>query len=161
MEVATCASVDDITFVRLFENPLLIHTVSQLWPDVKLLLSSGISLTGKKLVRLRWDLERVLHNRISALQTADERAEAEGATAAVDAGDTEYIDLFREATALGYSLHPALKSLQQALDQAKDQAQIEKTTKEHLQGQFDLLAAEIERFGKKKQQYLKRIARQG
>ncbi|MDO9211650.1 MAG: hypothetical protein Q7V48_13015, partial [Deltaproteobacteria bacterium] len=67
--------------------------------------------------------------------------------------------LFREATALGYSLQPVLKSLQQALDQARDQAEGERTAKEHLKGQFDLLAAEIERFGKKKQRYLKRIAR--
>ena len=160
MEIATGSVVDDVTFVRLFENPLLIHTVNLLWPDIRVLLSSGIGLTGKKLVRLRWDLDRALHNRISALKMADERAEAEGEGAAADAGDSEYIDLFREATALGYSLHPALKSLHQAIERAKNQAEIEKTTKEHLQEQFELLAAEIERFGKKKQRYLKRIARQ-
>jgi hypothetical protein len=159
MEVATGSVVDDINFVRLFENPLLIYAVKRLWPDVRLLLNSGIGLTGKKLVRLRWDLDRVLHDRISTLQIADERAEAEGEGAAADAGDSEYIDLFREATALGYSLHPALMSLQQAMERAKDQAEIEKTTKEHLQKQLDLLAPEIERFGKKKQRYLKKIMR--
>lgn len=157
MEVATGSVVDDVNFVRLFENPLLIHAVNRLWPDVRLLLNSGINLTGKKLVRLRWDLDRVLHDRISALEIADERAEAEGEGAAVDAGDSEYIDLFREATALGYSLHPALLSLQQALELTKNRAEIEKTTKEHLQKQLDLLAVEIERFGKKKQRYLKKI----
>lgn len=160
MEVATGSMVDDVSFVRLFENPLLIHTVKLLWPDIRVLLSSGIGLTGKKLVRLRWNLDRALHNRISALKIADERAESEGEGAAADAGDSEYVDLFREATALGYSLNPVLKSLQQAIEQAKSQAEIEKTTKEHLQEQFELLASEIERFGKKKQRYLKRIAKQ-
>jgi hypothetical protein len=160
IEVATGSMVDDVSFVRLFENPLLIYAVSRLWDDVRVLLHSGIGLTGKKLVRLRWDLDKTLHNRISALQIADERAEAEGEGAAADAGDSEYIDLFREATALGYSLHPALMSLQQALERVKDQAEIEKTTKEHIQKQLDLLAPEIERFGKRKQRYLKKIARQ-
>ena len=159
LEVATGPMVDDVAFVRLFENPLLSHTVEQLWPDVRLLLGNGIGLAGRNLVRLRWDLDRTLHGRISALQIADERVEAEGEGAADDTGDREYIDLFREATALGYSLQPVLKSLQQALDQARDQAEGERTAKEHLKGQFDLLAAEIERFGKKKQRYLKRIAR--
>jgi hypothetical protein len=55
----------------------------------------------------------------------------------------------------GFRLRPPQ---QRALEQ--DQTEIEKTTKEHLQGQFELLAGEIERFGKKKQQYLKRIMRQ-
>ena len=122
-----------------------------------MLLGNGIALTGKTLVRLRWDLERTLHDRISALQTADERAEAEGEGAAADAGDSEYVGLFREATALGYPLHPALMSLQQTLEKTEDQAEIDRTAKKHLQEKFDLLAAEIERFGKKKQRYLKRI----
>jgi len=159
MELATGSVVDDATFVALFENPLLIYTVNQLWPDVRSLVSNGIGLVGKKLVRLRWDLDRALHNRIIALQTADDRAEAEGEQAALDAGDSEYIDLFQEATSLGYPIHPALKPLQRGLERAKNQAQIEKTTKEHLQRKFELLAAEIERFGKKKQRYLKKIIR--
>jgi hypothetical protein len=159
MELATGSVVDDATFVTLFENPLLIDTVNQLWPDVRSLVSNGIGLVGKKLVRLRWDLDRTLHNRIIALQTADDRAEAEGEQAALDAGDSEYIDLFQEATSLGYPIHPALKPLQRGLERAKNQVQIEKTTKEHLQQKFELLAAEIERFGKKKQRYLKKIMR--
>ena len=51
-----------------------------------MLVSSGIGLVGKKLVRLRWDLDKALHSRISALQTADERAEAEGEQAALMLG---------------------------------------------------------------------------
>jgi hypothetical protein len=159
IEVVTGPIVDDIDFVRLFETPLLIHTVEYLWPDVRLLLSNGIALGGKTLVRLRWDLDGTLHQRISALESADKRAETEDAETASDVGDREYVELFREATALGYSLHPALTPLQQALMQARDEAESERAAKEHLQERFDLLAAEIERFGRKKQRYLRRVAR--
>ena len=159
VEIATGPVVDDVAFVRLFENPLLIHAVEQIWSDVRLLLDNGIALTGKTLVRLQWDLDRVLHNRITAVKHADEQAEAAGEDAAVDAGDREYVELFQEATALGYTPHPTLESLHKALIQARGQAELEKAAREQLQEQFDLLAVEIERFGKKKQRYLKKIAR--
>jgi hypothetical protein len=44
--------------------------------------------------------------------------------------------------------------------EAKNEAELERAAREQLQEKFDLLAAEIERFGKKKQRYLRRIARQ-
>lgn len=158
MELVTGPMVDDVSFARLFENPLLNYAVEQVWADVRVLLSNGIALTGKSLPRLRRDLDKRLHSRLSALELADEQAESEDA--AIDAGDREYIELFREATSLGYSLHPALEPLQKALAQARDEAEFEKAAREQLQEQFDRLAAEIERFGKRKQRYLRRIARQ-
>lgn len=159
MEIATGPVVDDVAFVSLFENPLLIYAVEQLWPDVSLLLANGIALTGKRLVRLKWDLDETLHTRISALKAADERAEDEGEDAAIDAGDQEYVELVREVTNLGYPLHPVLETLRDALIQAKDEAEFERAAREQLQERFDQLAAEIERFGKKKQRYLRRVAR--
>jgi len=152
--------VDDVSFVQLFENPLLNYAVEQVWDDVRVLLSNGIGLTGRSLARLRWDLDKTLHERISALKLADEQAEAAGEDAAMNAGDQEYIELFKEATSLGYPPHPSLESLHAALLEARNEAELERTAREQLQEKFDLLATEIERFGKKKQRYLRRIMRE-
>ena len=159
LELIAGPMVDDVSFVQLFENPLLNYAVDQVWDDVRVLLSNGIGLTGRSLARLRWDLDKALHVRISALKLADEQAEAAGEDAAMDAGDQEYIELFKEATSLGYPPHPALESLHVALLEARNEAGLERTAREQLQEKFDLLATEIERFGKKKQRYLRRIMR--
>ena len=148
---------DDISFVQLFENPLLNYAVEQVWDDVRVLLYNGIGLTGRSLARLRWDLDKTLHERIIALKTADEIAETEGVNSTTDAGDQEYVKLFKEATSLGYPPHPSLDSLQEALANAKSEAESERTAKEQLQEKLDLLANEIERFGKRKQRYLRQI----
>jgi hypothetical protein len=159
LELIAGPIVDDVSFVRLFENPLLNYAVEAVWDDVRVLLSNGIGLTGRSLARLRWDLDEALHERISALKRADEKAEAAGEDAPMDAGDQEYVELFRKAAFLGYPYHPSLESLRTALMEAKNEAELERASRQELQERFDLLATEIERFGKKKQRYFKHILR--
>jgi len=159
LELIAGPMVDDVSFVRLFENPLLNYAVEEVWDDVRVLLNNGIGLAGRSLARLRWDLDKTLHERISALKRADEQAEAAGEDAPLDAGDQEYVELFKEAASLGYPSHPSLESLRVALMEAKNEAELEKSARQEFQERLDLLAAEIERFGKKKQRYLKRIMR--
>jgi hypothetical protein len=59
MELATGSVVDDATFVALFENPLLIDTVNQLWPDVKSLASAESLI--RQLKRWRSSLPIIFH----------------------------------------------------------------------------------------------------
>ncbi len=160
VELVKGPKVDDIAFVRLFENPLLKYAVDQSWDDVNMLISSGISLRGKSLVRLRWDLDEVLHKRISTLELADKKAETSDREEVIGEEDLEYIELFHEATSLGYLPQPILNSLHEKYMQAKNESEAKTVAFEQLKKQFDQLASEIERFGKKKQRYLRRIARQ-
>jgi len=159
LEIATGPVVSSAALAGLLENPLLRYAVEQVWPDVSLLLSNGIALTGKTLTRLRWDLDERLHDRISSLTSAEEHAEVEGVESVTDASDHEYLELVQEAASLGYPVHPALAPLQEALAQAKDEAAAERAAREAIEQRFDELATAIERFGKRKQRYLKRIAR--
>jgi hypothetical protein len=157
LELVTGPKVDDVSATRLFENPLLVYAVDQVWNDVKVLLDNGVALAGKSLVRLKWDLDEALHRKIAALEQADEQAEEEDAPD--DMGDREYVELFREARSLGYSTQPILDPLQRALEEAQNEAQATKIALEQLQKQYGQLETEIARFGKKKQRYLRRVTR--
>ncbi len=148
---------DDAAIVQLFDNPMLYHAVEEVWDDVRILLNNGIGLSGKSLARLRWDLDIKLHERISALKLAEERAEEEGASVDIDGGDREYVQLLEDATSLGYPSHKLLESLNEALAQAKNDAETQRISKEQLQEKLDLFSTEIDHFGKKKQRYLRRI----
>jgi hypothetical protein len=116
IELVTGPRVDDRAFVKLFENPLLNAAVEQVWDDTNILLKNGITLTGKSLTRLRWDLDQTLHERVSALKIADKQSENKKAP--TDSEDIEFLHLFEEATELGYLSHPVLDRLKQAFLQS-------------------------------------------
>lgn len=144
-------------FVDLFENPLLIYAVTQAWDDVQELVNSGIDLQGKSISRLRWDLDQGLHEKIVALKEADERAEttedAEGES------DSVYIKLIKSADSCGYGRIPELKSIMQDLERSeKGKNDISKKFEE-LACKYKDLEEAITHFGKKKQRYLRRLAR--
>jgi hypothetical protein len=48
-------------FVQFFDNPFLGIAVSTFWPDLERLVRSGVSLRGKNLPRMRFDLDGALH----------------------------------------------------------------------------------------------------
>ncbi|GAJ03088.1 unnamed protein product, partial [marine sediment metagenome] len=158
LDVIGGIKIEPKDFIRLFENPLLINAVQQAWDDVEALLDSGIDLQDKSLPRLRWDLDQELHLKISALAEAELRAETAEEAAMVTA-DNEFTELLKSVSARGYKSIPELEVFLTAL-KAKDlkAEDMEQEYNELLQ-RFGELETEIDHFGKRKQNYLKRVAR--
>ena len=150
--------IGPIEFVRLFENPLLIHAVRQVWDDVQALLDSGIDLKNKSIARLRWDLDQELHSRISALKEAELVADTSGEDASVSTGDAEFTELIKSAAARGYRKIPGLETFMQALEKAESEAKEKEEAYNQLLEKYDELEKTITHFGKRKQRYLRRIA---
>ena len=146
-------------FVCLFENPLMIHAVSEAWEDVQSLIESGIVLQGKSIARLRWDLNQGLHEEIVALRKADTITESAEETADPDTGDREYIRLLESASSRGYRRIPELDSLIKAVDKARDDAEEKGQALSELLRRHEGLEKDIAHFGKRKQRYLRRMAR--
>lgn len=48
---------DQIKIQSLFENPFLQHTAKTIWKDVEILLKSGIEITGKNIITMRFALQ--------------------------------------------------------------------------------------------------------
>lgn len=146
-------------FVSLFENPLLIYAVSQSWDDVQVLLDSGIVLQGKSIARLRWDLEQGLHEQIATFAQAEARADFDEDTVDPDIGDNQYIELLKSTGSRGYRRIPELDGLLQAVEKAEDDARAKADAFDELLDTHQELEKEIAYFGKRRQRYLRKIAR--
>jgi hypothetical protein len=146
-------------FVSLFENPMLIYAVDQAWVDVQVLLESGIVLRSKSIGRLRWDLDQELHRQIAALSEADAREESEEEPVELDAGDSEYLQLLKSAASRGYPRIPLLDSLMEDLEKAQKEVKAKSKAFEELLLKYEEIDKTITHFGKRKQRYLRSIAR--
>ena len=140
--------VPDEALLRLFENPLVVGAVTEIWPDCEALLKNGISLAGKSLVRLRRDLDATLHTALIDAKQADESAD--------ESADTDaFVKLADSASALGYAVHPLAKTVRELLATQDQKDEIIK----QLESQLDEVNQVVDQFGKKKQRYLRRISR--
>ncbi|MCJ7670249.1 MAG: hypothetical protein MUO61_07035 [Dehalococcoidia bacterium] len=158
LEIIGGIEIAPTEFVRLFENPMLIYAVSQVWSDVQALLDSGIDLRDKSIARLRWDLGQELHSRISALEEAEVAAEISKEEVAVSMGDIEFTELLKSAKARGYKKIPELDAFMQALEKAESEAREKEEAYAELIDKYKELEGAITHFGKRKQRYLRRIA---
>ncbi len=146
--------VPDEAIVRLFENPLVVGAVTEIWPDCEALLRNGISLAGKSLVRLRHDLDTTLHSALIDSKQADESAnESVNESADTDA----FVKLADSASALGYGVHPLAKTVRELLATQVEKDEIIT----QLESQLDEVNQVVDQFGKKKQRYLRRISSRG
>jgi len=159
LDVIGGIKIEPQDFVRLFENPLLINAVRQSWDDVEVLLDSGVDLRDKSLPRLRWDLDQELHSKISALAEAELRAET-AEEAAIITADNEFTELLKSASSRGYKSIPELEVFLRALEVKDLKAEEMEQAYNELLQRFGELETEIAHFGKRKQNYLKRVARQ-
>lgn len=146
-------------FVSLFENPLIIYAVSQAWEDVQVLIESGIVLKEKSIPRLRWDLDQGLHEKIVALRETDTRAESVEEAADLDIGDHEYIELLKSAASRGYRRIPELDPLIKAVEKAQNDVQAKSRAFDELLSKYEGLEKAVAHFGKRKQRYLRKMAR--
>jgi len=146
-------------FVSLFENPFLTHAVEQSWSDVEVLIDSGIQLIGKSLPKLRYDLDQELHGHIVAFCEAEAQAEKATEVSESDASESEYIKLLKSASARGYKKIPEVDKFMQILERTQQDAASKAKDLEALGEDYLELEKTITYFGKKKQRYLRQMAR--
>lgn len=133
--------------VNLFENPFLIEAVNNSWEDIKVLIEAGISLKGKNVVRLKWDLDEEIKTFLSDQSKLEAKIDSEEVNK-VD----NFIGFIKNVKSKGFSLIPETEELikrYEALE--KEVADNEKTQEE--------LNLEIEKFGKRRQNYLHRVGK--
>jgi hypothetical protein len=149
-------------FVRLFENPFLIHAVSESWDDIQALVRAGIDIQGKSLTRLRWDLDAALHESIAAVTAVDESETEQPEPNEVQPRpeDDEFLTLIRTAAARGYRLIPEAQSLVDTVEASRQAVRVEVSAYTELLEKYEQLEAAISGFGKRKRRYLERLARQ-
>lgn len=152
LEQITGATVSETELLHLYENPIIIGAVEGIWDELEGLLSNGISLQGKSLVRLRRDMDACLHECLILSNRADEKGpeqlDSEG-----DVEKDEYVQLLDAAESLGYGIHPVAQKAREAFSVADDS----KSRIHELEGQVTELKATVEQFGKKKARYLRRM----
>lgn len=145
-------------YVSLFENPLLIYAVGQSWQDIQSMLESGILLRGKSLARLRWDLAHVLHSQIVKVEESEQSIDVKDESVDTSGVEREYVNLLKTAASHGYSRIPGLDALMKSLETAEED--LRSKEKEYTAKIKDLgdLEETITQFGKRKQNYLRRLA---
>ena len=153
IEKRTGPVASDTELVQLLENPLVTHVVNGMWPDLERLLANGIALIGKSLVRLRCELDSTLHEQLAAVEEQD-RLTGEEAESGLEAG-SDYVELVASAERLGYVVHPLAKHARDVFSAQDAQGQRIRELEERI-AEFDEV---IKEFGKKKQRYLRRMAR--
>lgn len=131
--------------VNLFENPFLIDAVNNSWDDIKNLIEAGVSLKGKNIVRLKWDLDKEIKTFISNQQNVEEPVENISNDKVVN-----YISFIKDVKSKGYKLIPETEQLYNKFEDFEDQIQSNKITQE-------ALGKEIEKFGAKRQKYFNKI----
>ncbi len=135
--------------VNLFENPFLIEAVNNSWDDIKALIEAGISLKGKNVVRLKWDLDEeiktFLNNQAELESQIDTSEESK-----VDS----YIDFIRNFKSKGFKLIPETEMLLSKFEALEEEIAEKEITQEKLN-------EEIEKFGQRRQNYLNRVGKGG
>ena len=158
LEVIGGFTVSPEEYLWLFENPLVAGAVEQVWPDVEVMLDSGIELRDRSLARLKWDLDRGIHDRITALVEADADVEGEREGGVPGGGDKEFTELIKAAGGRGYGRIPELDVFLQELEETEARAESLQEAYDELLQRHERLEEQITYFGKRKQRYLRRIA---
>jgi hypothetical protein len=140
-------------FLYLFDNPLLSSAVDAVWQDLEKLVRSGITLQGKSLPRLRFDLDEALHSRLTALTVAENAEEAGSPKKA----DEEFLELLNTASERGYSLIPEIETVHGRILSGEKRAEELETQLDEVNAKNQNLESQITFFGKRRQKYLKRL----
>lgn len=131
--------------INLFENPYLVEAANNSWDTIKVLTEAGVSLQGKNVVRLRWDLDGEIKSFISNQNKLEESTSASESEKVDD-----YISFIRQVKSKGYKLVPDVELLEKKVTELETEVRQNNEAQEELQ-------SEIEKFGKRRQQYFERI----
>ena len=147
--------ISNKSIINLMGNPFLAEVVDQNWDSIKSLIDSGVDLRGKKLPRLKRDLKQVLHslltddNQTSMFKYSNE--DKEMIVPMID--DVEsYIRYAKSLHSKGYKLMPTAEKLIATYEKVKEEKDSQQEINESLK-------LELEKIGKGKQRYLRRIGK--
>lgn len=84
---------DDLQIMSLFDNSFLTYTAKTVWNDVETFLKAGIDIKGKNIIKMRYDLQNVVHD-ILTIESAE-----------------KYHDVYKEVTERGYQYMPFINDI--------------------------------------------------
>lgn len=135
-------------YLNIFENPYLVEIADECWDSIKLLIDSGVDLIGKNPIRLKYDLNDVIHEYLTNDMNTSSGEDV------VQQNDDEIKDFGQFVDKIKSKGYGFSKNIQAFLDdyqalkfERKQQAEI-----------ISKMSEEIAIFGKRKQRYLDRIA---
>ena len=131
--------------VNLFENPYLIEAVNNSWDIIKKLIEAGVSLKGKNIVRLKWDLDKEIKKFISDQENMDKT----DGTEEFDKVDN-YVSFIKRVKSKGYNLIPDAEELIERFTEYEERLESSNNRQEEIE-------KEIGKFGKRRKHYLDRI----
>ena len=137
---------------NIFLNPFLAYSISENWKFVEKLLDIGVDLKDANITRLKWELSEVFEKDL----LSDE--EEQGNINNFEEGDKgefhvdEFLEIAHEINGRGYKFVPSVRKL---IDKYEEEKKRNIKNTEILAK----LEKEIDKFGKRKQKYLKRVTR--
>lgn len=140
--------IESKDFLNIFENPYLANITNECWDSIKVLIETGIDLTGKNPIRLKYDLNNVIHDYLT--NNIDDSL-AEDAKGLNEKEIKDFNLLVKEVKSKGYKFIRGFEELLSEYNSMQDDLQKQKMYN-------DLLVTQISTLGKRKQKYLDRIA---
>jgi hypothetical protein len=136
-------------FLNIFENPYLANIANDCWESIKLLIDSGVDLAGKNPIRLKYDLNDTIHEYL----TNDKDISSEEDINQQNANEVKNFEQFAERIkSKGYKFSKNIETFLSEYKIMQDDLQKQKEL-------FDKMNEQIATFGKGKQKYLERIAK--
>jgi len=158
MEVIGKVDLNNMDYIQMFDNPLLVYAVDQIQDDIHALVKGGVIITDKKLTRLRWDIQERLHDTIINYKNAEKVADTVG-----DEKDDEainaYATMIKVSKELGYKSIPLASGLLDLIEDNKGELEKTKDELSTALEEYKILQSEYTRFGRRKQHYLKKIGK--
>ncbi len=142
-------SYDEIK--NLFENPFLSFVVTQNWESIEKLVGIGVDLRGYNLTRLKYELADVFTSKLFESNGKYEE-NAEDDLRSKNELMESFIETSKELENKGYKFIPSVKAL---IDNYQDMYAENQEKEDRLKE----MEKQIELFGKRKQKYLKRMAK--
>jgi len=140
--------IESKEFLNIFENPYLANITNDCWENIKLLIDSGVDLSDKNPVRLKYDLNDTIHEFL----TNDNDSSFEEDMNRQNEGEIKDFNQFVEKVkSKGYKFSQSIETFLSDHKALKDDLQQQKELYGKMNEQIAIL-------GKRKQKYLERIA---
>ncbi len=147
--------------INLLGNPFLAEAVNQNWSGIKSLIDAGVDLRGKELPRLKRELKKEIHSLMTQEDVFADKCDYDNSNKVnkmADSGSEKELDEFvkfaREIQIKGYKLIPAAEKMIKRFEDIK-------TKQEEQEHRNDQIEKELQKVGKKKQNYIRRVTEAG
>ena len=158
-ELTGKSTLSDMDYVRLMDNSFLMYAIEGCIKDVLFLVKSGVKLNNKSLPKLKVDLNECLHQSISEFERIkntpdEERAKMKDFEEIELASFNKYITQMKE---FGYSTIPEVDHFMLVLENKDKENESLKEELEKTKQSFEVLNDELEKYGKRRQNYLNNL----